>query len=128
MKVFHAAHQLAICVISARAQLITVGRFSVPLSSVLIVFVTRSGIDASRLLPRLLSLMNSDMILRPWMLSSQYFSVSSIPLHPSAVISALSSANISFVKTSDTGTSAAPGLSTKPSTACISSSYSLESG
>merc|ERR1740130_2372239 len=128
MKAFQLAHQRSREVMSPAKQLITVGRLATPRPPArLIVLVTRSGIDASRFSPRLRSFMNPEMILRWPKDACHMASVSSTPPQPCVVISALSSAHIAGVKTSDTGTSRSPGWSMKLSTPCISVLYAASS-
>jgi len=99
----------------------TVGRCTLPASpSVLIVFVTRSGIDASRFSPSALSFMKPEMILRCEKSVVHRASTSSSPDQPRPAISALSSVHIAAVNTSPTGTSRAPGDEINSCTSTIS--------
>mmetsp|Transcript_3165 Transcript_3165/g.6687 ORF Transcript_3165/g.6687 Transcript_3165/m.6687 type:complete len:215 (-) Transcript_3165:415-1059(-) len=120
MKFFHSRHHFRIEDMSPSKQLITVGRYTTPCERVLMVFVTRSGIEVSRLSPRDLSLRNPEMMCRLERSSIQRVSVSSRPLHPSAAIRSRSSLNWLCLKTSRTGTSfVSSGASMKSCTLVI---------
>ena len=69
------------------------------------VLVYRSGMEARRLSPSVLSLRKPEMILRDEKSESQRASVSSIPPQSRAFISARSSVHMAGVKTDETGTS-----------------------
>mmetsp|Transcript_28358 Transcript_28358/g.72890 ORF Transcript_28358/g.72890 Transcript_28358/m.72890 type:complete len:221 (-) Transcript_28358:324-986(-) len=118
----HAAHHSSPLPSAPSYRLITHGRKAGP-EVVLMVLVMRSGMDASRLAPMSLSLRNSDTILRFLKSSSQRCATSGKPAQPSFSISAASCWYMAGVKTSLTGTSAAPGASTKRCTASMSSLY-----
>ena len=126
MKSFQLAHHLAVVVMSPAKQLITVGRLRTP-RRVLIVLVMRSGIDASRLSPSVLSFMKPETILRGAYSASHRAATSSIPGQPCATISALSSAHIAGVNTVETATSRAPGASMNDCTSAISLLYAASS-
>ena len=126
MKSFQLAHHLAVVVMSPAKQLITVGRLRTP-RRVLIVLVMRSGIDASRLSPSVLSFMKPETILRGAYSFSHRAATSSIPGQPCATISALSSAHIAGVNTVETATSRAPGASMNDCTSAISLLYAASS-
>ena len=111
---------------SPAKQLITVGRLRTP-RRVLIVLVMRSGIDASRLSPSVLSFMKPETILRGAYSASHRAATSSIPGQPCATISALSSAHIAGVNTVETATSRAPGASMNDCTSAISLLYAASS-
>mgnify|MGYP007107843256 CR=1 FL=1 len=64
MKAFQHGHHVATLPMSSRQQLIGVGRFSTVPSAVVIVLVTRSGIEVSRFSPSPLSCMKPAMICR----------------------------------------------------------------
>mmetsp|Transcript_52082 Transcript_52082/g.106206 ORF Transcript_52082/g.106206 Transcript_52082/m.106206 type:complete len:212 (-) Transcript_52082:789-1424(-) len=123
MKCLHCAHQDSLLSNSPSKQLIAVGLKNTLPSSAYIVFVTRSGIEARRLLPIFLSFRKPETSFRSLYSSTQYLRNRSIELKLCSVKSWTSSSNILSVRTSPTVVSLSPGLSMKSCTRSIISLY-----
>mmetsp|Transcript_10844 Transcript_10844/g.25767 ORF Transcript_10844/g.25767 Transcript_10844/m.25767 type:complete len:212 (-) Transcript_10844:256-891(-) len=98
MNADQALHHRSVLVSSPSYRLVTQGRKADP-DVVVIVLVTRSGMDASRFAPMSLSLRNSDTILRFRRSSFQREATLSTCAQPSACIKPCSSLNMSSVNT-----------------------------
>mmetsp|Transcript_63197 Transcript_63197/g.199646 ORF Transcript_63197/g.199646 Transcript_63197/m.199646 type:complete len:226 (-) Transcript_63197:171-848(-) len=121
MKAFHCAHHVGMSGSGREQLLITVGRQALSPLARSMVFVKRSGIDASRFAPICLSF-RKVLMMRLLEKSERHSSrVSSTPDHPSAAMAVASSSNRASGKTEETSTSWSPvGLSMKACTSSIS--------